>query len=290
MLLTCISGVLGDCKDCYSGLVECANAKKCTDTYKVTVAKMVQLIRQDCPIINGGPCPRVVCQGEVSTTCPPCERPGIKITPCPPCPSCTTTTPSPRVTCPACSTTDFDKCTASLGSCEDSLTFERTAKEGAQKTANEYKDEVSDLTREVNLVTTDRGWYKNKTSELTASLNECNYGYGLANDSVDFSVKLANELSGKLDFCYQEFNKSSLSIKNIQARLNKSIDDNSVLKKVQSSLQSDLRELRASLKNCSTFGDHCWNKVSRLGEDLDGKIFILVLIICIEIFISCYLR
>ena len=347
ILLLSASSVQGDCRECYLGLVRCANELACTDSYKIAVPKMVQLIRQDCPIENGGPCPRTACRGE-SQACPPCDRrlpaissspddckpcPVVTPTPCQPttcgpcqcpeetttvcpqftcepcrcpattttvCPSITckpcvcpttTTTPCPSSTCrpcqcPSCKVRPVIQCPApapcSTPSCDEELKecrldllFTNASKIGAQTSRDECETKLSNKNTDLTTAQDNASWYVNKSIDLTDSLNTCNLGYTLANDSIKFLTNLVNEKSGKYNLCVESFNETESALENEKGLLKDCQTLTSSQQTQISDVQTQIRTLDGDLKNCSSFGRRFENRIKHLASKLNGNILFL---------------
>ena len=326
------------------GLVKCASGLSCTDSYKVAVPKMVQLIKQDCPIENGGPCPRTACHGEShvcppcdqrlplisasldvskpcpvettvacpTTTCEPCRCPVATTTVCPQlscepcqclvttttaCPSasckpcvCPTvaTTPCPSTTCRPCqclpckvcpivqcptpTPCSAPTCDEDLEVCRLDLLFTNTSKKGAQTSRDECETKLSLLDTDLSSAKDDASWYANKSIDLTDSVNTCNLGYTLANDSIKFLTKLVNEMSGKYNLCVEGFNDTALALGKEKSLLEDCQALNLTLQNRTSALQTRVVTLKDDLKNCSSFGRRFETRIKYQASKLNGKI------------------
>ena len=166
-------------------------------------------ILRDCPVENSGPCPVIACE-----ECPDCieceelEAPALGQF-CPECPLCstvnvpsttalttTTTLTAPTTTCPPCICSN-----KALKECEESRSFTTLSKDGAQGSRTTWEEEAGRLTKVLDQEKNSTKTYQEKYDEVKKVLVECEAGYGRANDSLEFALKLVNDHSGRANLC-----------------------------------------------------------------------------------------
>ena len=243
------------CLTCWKQLHRCVRVEQCLENERIrpTVEVLNALILRDCPIENEGPCPLIGCD-----QCPEC--PVLQCQPCvtPSTTTASTTTTSTTVTtpCPHCECTHSD-----LKACQDSLSFIDLTKEGAQGSRTSWKEEVERLNplldRERNTTKT----YKEKWSEMSTLYATCINGYSEANNSIEFSLNLVNEFSGKLNNC----NESLIVELNNTVRLEK---DLLVCVNSTVSLLDELEDRRSNLTVLDRKLFSCRTQVSALNNTL----------------------
>jgi len=114
--------------------------------------------------------------------------------------------------------------------------------------------------------------FSSKQDTLKAELKACLVGYAIANDSIDFSVKLVNEFSGELDFCRDEYNSTKPKITGLQNAFNECSKSNLSLAGQVESLKDDVQNEKENFRNCSIFGGRFLKRISTLEQTLSSKI------------------
>ena len=215
--------VQAGCLPCWRQLTRCVVAEPCagTERIKPTVEVMAARILRDCPMENSGPCPVVKC--DECPVCPTCDT----CSTCPPCEPCTTpatTTTALTTTQTTTTSTPCQKCECTkddLQKCRNSLSFVDLSKGGAQTSRVTWKEEAERLAQKIKREENSTASYKEKWEEVLELFKECQIGYTRANGTIDFSVRLVNEHSGRADSC----ERTLQDVKNTTATLSDSLSE-----------------------------------------------------------------
>ena len=132
------------------------------------------------------------------------------------------------------------------------------SKGGAQNSRVTWQDEAERLARQVKREKNSTASYKEKWEEVLKLYQECQMGYARANDSVDFSMRLANEHSGRANNCeitLKEFQNASITLTaDLVECKNKTLEVSSSLETQTTNFTSYgrfLRDCRRSLKSAN---------------------------------------
>jgi hypothetical protein len=170
-------------------------------------------------------------------------------------------------------TTTFPECEFSakaLKDCQDSLSFVDLSKEGAQDSRTTWKDEADRLACLLKREKNSTKSYKEKWEEMSKLYTECFSGYQKANDSLDFSVLLANDISGQLRLV----NKSFFECKNLSLIVETALDscrnDSAKDAVIVSDQQSNITKCGRRLSRCRKLLQQSESAHNKTKQDLTG--------------------
>ena len=249
------------CLPCWKQLLRCVSAAPCSGVEKIrpTVEVMAARILRDCPVENFGPCPIFECEEcPVCSTCEPCVTPTIT--------TALTTTHTTTTSTP-CQRCDCSK--KELQDCRDSLSFVDLSKGGAQNSRTTWREEAERLAKVVTREKNSTASYKLKWEEVLKLFQESQTGYSKANDTIEFTVKLVNEHSGRANSCEATLTKfqnttNFLSI-DLQECKNKTVQLTSSMETQTTNFTTYgrfLRVCRRSLKESNTRANDSLKEIS----------------------------
>ena len=206
-----------------------------TDKKFITVDALRRLIARDCPIKNGGPCPKrpvtatvtaepVICPAAQSCECPsilPYQCPQVEpaMLDCPkviPICNCSTTVTSSSKT--GKSARSLVECQEDLEKCQRSLLFSGVSKSGAQDSRKTWREEATRLGEVLFNLNLTKIQFQNKSIALVEEVRRCQernekieqdvedltHGWGSANATIrHFQIEAAN-LTKLWEDCLQD--------------------------------------------------------------------------------------
>jgi hypothetical protein len=153
-------------------------------------------------------------------------------------------------------------CKKDLTTCKNDLDFIKTTKDGAQSSRGGCEEQVAEEKKLFKKVEEKGLWYKNKSDELTLTLNECNFGYGLANGSIELLTTAIDSVTENYELCVDSFNDTDLALSSALTQ--------------NSNLIEKLKICQNGLNNCSSFGDTLQLRATELDSLLTGKIDLII--------------